>query len=348
MELGKVAAAAGILAGTAAVGGALAYGAIRTAGDAEGKVGTGRVLLGMLGGNPIAPGGLAAVGGWGVGGAVMNGQALPPIARLLVIPAGLGGAWAGAKLAHAGLERRHQAEYDAQRGNIDDAIEATRDALRGAGASEEVLARVPERYDRSYFNASYQPFGDDIRVGRSAETGLPLAIDDVVAHEFAHKILHEYAPKLIAATGGGGGGHGRAIHESIADTFAVGVDDEDWLIAEDAVPGGIRSFSHPEVRGAYRGGESVPGPISRADLEHGAEEHLAAGVGNKAAWRIGDALGRDTMLRIYVAALERRELDAGATFGDLARSVRAAAVDLFGAGSREATVVDAAWDQAGY
>jgi Zn-dependent metalloprotease len=88
-------------------------------------------------------------------------------------------------------------------------------------------------------------------------------------------------------------------------------------------------------------------PITREQLA-GAEAHLGAGVGNKAAWRIGDALGRDTMARIYVAALERRELHGGSTYADLAHAVRGAAVELYGSGSTEAHVVDQAWQQAGY
>jgi hypothetical protein len=342
--VGKVLPTVGFLAGAAALGGAVAYGSVRAAGDAE-KPGTGMALLGMFGGNPLVAGGIGGFSAWALAKSVRDGALVPEFARLALVPGAIAGAWLGAKVARSGLEQRHQAEYDAQRRNIDESIEATREVFRGAGASEAVLDRVPEGYDRSYFNASYRPFHDDIRVGRSAETGLPLATNDVVAHEFTHKVLHQYAPGLLGATSGG---HGRAIHESIADTFAVAVDTDDWTIAEDAVPGGIRSFSHPEVRGSFRGGEPTPGPITRDELEHGAEEHLAAGVGNKAAWRIGDALGRDAMVRIYVAALERRELQGGATYADLARVVRAAATDLYGRGSREASVVDDAWDKAGY
>ncbi len=303
----------------------------------------------MLGGNPLASGMVGGLAAWQVAGRIRGGNLLPGPIEWLLVPAGIGGAALGAKFAREGLERRHQAEYDAQLQNIDHTMEATRDVFRAAGASEDVLGRVPERYDRSYFNASYQPplgpFRNDIVVGRHPETGLPFAADDVVAHEFTHKVLHQYAPEMMSPVGGG---DGRAIHESIADTFAMVVDGEDWLVGEDVVDGGLRDFAHPEVRGAFRNGTAQPGPITRQQLEAMSEEHLAAGVGNKAAWRIGDALGRDVMAKIYVAALERRELERGTTYADLARVVRAAAVDLYGTGSHEAGVADDAWTQAGY
>lgn len=345
----KVAPIAGVLVGATALGAAASYGAIRAAGEQDEDVGTAMQLLGMTAGNPLVTGGFAGIASWQVVGRIKGGDLMPGPLEILVMPAAIGGAMLGAKIARSHLETRYQAEYDAQMQNIDETMEATRDALRQAGASDEVLERVPERYDRSYFNASYQPplgpFRNNIVVGRHPESGLPFAADDVIAHEFTHKVLHAYSPELL---GIGAGGDARAIHESVADTIAMVVDGEDWLVGEDSVEGGIRSFSHPEVRGSYRDGAAVPGPITREQLEQAKEEHLAAGVGNKAAWRIGDALGRDVMARIYVAALEQRDLPRGASYADLARVVRTAAVDLYGAGSYEAQIVDASWTQAGY
>ena len=345
----KVAPVAGVLVGATALGAAASYGAIRAAGEQDKDVGTGMQLLGMMAGNPLVTGGFAGIAAWQVVGRVKGGNLVPGPFEILLMPAAIGGAALGARLAREHLETKYQSEYDTQLQNIDRTMEATRAALREAGAGDDVLARVPERYDRSYFNASYQPplgpFRNDIVVGRHPDSGLPFAADDVIAHEFTHKVLHAYSPELL---GIGGGGDGRAIHESVADTIAMVVDREDWLVGEDAVEGGIRSFSHPEERGSFRDGEAVPAPITREQLADAEEEHLGAGVGNKAAWRIGDALGRDAMARIYVAALERRDLPRGASYADLARVVRAASVDLYGAGSHEAQIVDASWTEAGY
>lgn len=352
MDAGGVARAVapkvGLIAGAAAVGGVATWGAIRAAGESDGS---GLApLVSALVVKPFLPGAVAGIATGAIVGATPLGKRIGGIGSLLAIPAGIAGAYAGAAIARRGLEKAHPEEYGSQQALIDATMGATQEMFRQAGASEAVLSRVPERYDRSYFNASYHPpigpFGDNILVGRSPEGGVPLG-DDVITHEFSHKVIHEYAPGLLQSLSRKG--DGRAIHESLADTFAMAVDTEDWTIGEDAWKGGLRSFSHPEERGAVRGGELVPAPITREQLESGTEEHLAAGVGNKAAWRIGEALGRDEMARIYVAALERGELGpSAASYADFARIVRAAAVDLHGADSREAAVVDDAWRQAGY
>jgi hypothetical protein len=301
----------------------------------------------MLGGNSLLAGGFAGVVGTGVASRVAGGSLLPGVLKGLAFPAGIVGAFVGGKLARAGLESRHQSEYDSSRQAIDDAMTSTQDALRAVGADEDVLGRVRESYDRSYFNASFRPpigpLRNNIVVGRNSQNGETLAIKDVIAHEFSHKVLNSYEPELL-----GRKGDGLAIHESIADTFAMLVDSDDWTIGEDAFPGGMRSISNPEVRGAVRSGVEVAAPITRKELDSTSEPHLGAGVGNKAAWRIGSELGRDTMGRIYVAALEKRELGHGATYSDLAKVVREASVDLYGAGSHEATVTDDAWSRAGY
>lgn len=335
----------GFAAGTAALGAGAAYGAIRAAGESEGGVGA--AALGMLGGRPAVAGGLTGIASGLAVSRLPAGRSLGVLRALLMVPTGIAGAALGGALARRGLEREHRDEYGAQRALIESTIGATQQMFRQSGASEQVLDRIPERYDRSYLNASYSPpigpFGNRITIGRSVEHGVPHG-DDVIAHEFSHKVVHEYSPDLMLSRGG----DARAIHETLADTFAMAVDTEDWLVGEDSVQGGARSFSHPERRGAVSGGIAVPAPITRTSLEPGTDEHLAAGVGNKAAWRIGSALGRQEMARIYVAALERRELGPDASYADLARTTRAAAAQLHGAGSGQARVVDDAWTAAGY
>jgi hypothetical protein len=340
MNVGSLVAAGAVAAGGAVLGGAATYGAVTYAGESDG--GTLPTLAGMTLGNSLIGGFTGGMAANMIAGRI---PALQGIGRLLAIPAGIAGAFVGSKLAHAGLQHRHPQEYDTSLEKIDESIEDTRAMFRDAGAGEDVLARVPESYDRSFFNARYAPplgpFRNDIVVGRNPDNGSPLAINDVIAHEFSHKVIAAYAPELL------GGGNGAAMHESLADTFAMAVDTDDWLVGEDAWPGGVRSFSNPELRGAVHGDKVDPAPITREQLA-GAEAHLGAGVGNKAAWRIGDALGRETMAKLYVAALERNELHGGTTYADLAHAVRGAATDLYGAGSHEAQVVDDAWRQAGY
>ena len=333
-------------AGTAAIAGGVAFAAHRYVASAD-EPNMSHQLASALGG-PIIAGGLT----WGITGAVIGrtplNRHLGRFGGMLMLPGAILGGLAGAAIARRLSEHGHKAEYQAQTALINPSISATQAMFRAAGASEDVLERVPARYDRAHLNATYHPpigpLGNDILIGRYSQTGEPLGTNDVIAHEFAHKVVHEYAPNMMWSFGG----DTKAIHESLADTFAVSVDTDDWLLAEDAVPGGGRSFAHPEVLGARRDGEPEPAPITREQLESSTEEHLGAGVGNKAAWRIGSVLGREEMAALYVAALERRELGFNASYADLARVVRAAADERWGAGSEQARVVDDAWRQAGY
>lgn len=345
----RILPAAGILAGTAIVGGAMTYGSIRAAGDVDGKVSGTRRALGEFGGIPLAPAAVAAMGVWLATGKLRGTLLRPTPYNLLLFPAAITGAWLGASMARNHLRAGHEGEYRKMDRLIDRSIEDTRDALRAAGSDEAMLEPIPASYDRSYLRASYNPpigpLGNDIRIGRVGGTGTPYAANDVIAHEFAHKVVDRYAGWLNTPIAGD---EAHAIVESLADTIAMAVDRDDWTIGEDAVPGGIRSISNPELRGATRDGELLRAPITKQELVNTSEPHLGAGVGNKAAWRIGDQLGRDVMLKIYVAALKRDEFGVRSTYDDLARTLRAAADDLYGAGSREATVVDQAWKTAGY
>lgn len=337
--------ALGMAGATIAAAAAASYGAVHWAGESGG--GSAPSLVGALGGRAMVTGGVVGIAAGSLFGRIGGSHLFTEARGMLLLPVGIAGAALGGVLARRGLERGHAEEYAAQTSAIDDAVVAAQAMFRTAGVDEARLERVPERYDRSYFNASYNPplgpFGDDIVVGRDAGGGGPLAALDVVAHEYAHRVVYQYAPLLGRSVGG----DARSIHESLADTFAMAVDTDDWLLGEDVTPGGMRSFSHPEQRGSFNDGETTPAPITRDSLGN-AEAHLGAGVGNKAAWRIGSQLGRPEMARLYVAALARGELGFNGSYQDLAHAVRGAAVDLYGSGSREAQVVDAAWRQAGY
>jgi hypothetical protein len=342
-----VAPLVGLAAGAGVLGAATSYGAVRFAGESDG--GTAAAYVGGIGGNAMVAGGLVGVLGTVIAGHVAK-RSTSGMKGLLLLPAAIGGAMLGGALARKALARGHAEEYQAGIAATDATVAATQAMFRRAGASESDIAAVPEHYDRSFFNAQYSPqlgpLGKHITVGRNPSNGSTLAITDVIAHEFSHRVVDHFAPGMTRSIGG----DGRAMHESLADTFAMAVDTDDWLMGEDSWPGGVRSFSNPEERGAVDiDGTVTPAPITRAELEAShPEPHLGAGVGNKAAWRIGDALGRDTMARIYLAALERHELGFGSTYATLAHATRGAAVDLYGADSHEAQVVDQSWTTAGY
>ncbi|MCW2955264.1 MAG: putative zinc metalloprotease [Thermoleophilia bacterium] len=319
---------------SAAVGGVAAVGATTYATHGRG---IGALSLGLF----FVPTLLGGVSG--MAAAALLARSGASALRYLTIPAGVGGGLAGAAATSAAMTEMHEPEW----ADIVDAAERdmadTRRMFAAAGAPAEAITEVPLTFEPRSFNASYHlptPSGDGhhITFGRSLASGLPLT-GDIIAHEFAHRAVHALAPGL------GYRGAAGALHESLADTFAAAVDGDDWLLGEVSTPpDGVRSLEDPG-----RPGRHGRQPTTRSEAERGGRDaHRIAGVGNKAAWRVGNALGRDVMARIYVAALDDPRLDEDATFADLAGATRSAAADLYGSESRQFDVVDSAWNQAEY
>ncbi|MCB0879665.1 MAG: M4 family metallopeptidase [Thermoleophilia bacterium] len=174
-------------------------------------------------------------------------------------------------------------------------------------------------------NAAYFSDDDEMKFG-TLEDGTPFAAsDDVIAHEFAHRITEH---------NGGVNYHGEsgAINESLSDTLAAAVDTEDWIVGEDIVEGGVRDMSAKHTMDDF---------VETTD-DHGGV-HTNSAIPNYAAYLIGDDLGRDTMGRIYARTMNDY-LSPDMKFTDLAVGTWRAAVDLYGETSKEAAAVREAWD----
>lgn len=265
------------------------------------------------------------------------------------------------------------------------------DALRGARQSrsdsagqqqvEEVVARVQEAYARlgvtdaegngpvhaeyhpEFPNAAYAPNGDreygfrpdSINIGVDPRTGQSFAdATDVIAHELGHRIVEHM-------TGGtfdnSPASEDVAVNESLADTFASLVDDDDWVIGDElAEP--IRDMAHPERMGhpgsvAELKDVLAPGSpfLYPATTTSGRtvmlpDWHVVAGVPNKAAAIIGDRLGREKLGEIYLDAV-RNHVRGGGRISGLAKATIQSAADLFGTDSRELQVTADAWRAVG-
>ncbi|MEO6866562.1 MAG: M4 family metallopeptidase, partial [Gaiellales bacterium] len=179
---------------------------------------------------------------------------------------------------------------------------------------------------------------------------------DVIAHELAHRIVHHMVkqPLSMSATSAD-----VAIHETLADTFASLVDDKDWIIGDKLSepirvmndpgqlghPGHVEDlarvmapdspFMHPVGKSA-RTGKTVLAP----------DWHAVAGIPNRAASIIGDALGREKLGKIYFQAV-REHLQPGKQLQGLAAAVLLSAQDLYGAESREFKTTADAWAAVG-
>ncbi|MCW2974374.1 MAG: peptidase family protein [Thermoleophilia bacterium] len=170
-------------------------------------------------------------------------------------------------------------------------------------------------------NAYYDPRIDKMDFGVGKD-GVPFALSqDVIAHEFTHRLVGKAAPDLES------GGQGGALNESVADTIAA-ASDSDWLVGEDIWKGGIRDMSKR---------------ATIADYDRYGDVHDNAKVPNYAAYLIGSKVGHADMGAIYTRAITRYLTD-DADFTELATDTYRASVDLFGAGSSQTRAVRDAWD----
>lgn len=195
--------------------------------------------------------------------------------------------------------------------------------LDAAEGNEAITRRWHE--PRLVDNAYYDGEKDEMVFGVSQQ-GTPIGMsDDAIAHEFAHRVIKANGDIRYEGQPG-------AINESIADVMAAAVDSEDWLIVEDAIPGGLRDMSRPATMDDYLDTTEDHGGI-----------HVNSAIPNHAAYLIGEQVGRDRMGAIYARTI-REHLKHDMEFTDLATSTHRAAVELYGRDSSEARAVVQAWD----
>jgi hypothetical protein len=215
-------------------------------------------------------------------------------------------------------------------------------------------------------NAAYAPDGDPqyglprdgIGVGIDPRSGRSFGeADDVVAHELAHRVIDHMtrAPLSMSPLS-----EDVAVHESLADTFAAIVDDEDpWVLGEElARP--VRIMDAPERLGhpghvrdlaeVLRPGGPHMVPVGRdrrtGEVVEAPDWHVVAGIPNKAAALIGSELGMDALGKIYINAV-RNHVEPGKRVSGLASAVLRSTKELYGSDSRELQVAVDAWEAVG-
>lgn len=220
-------------------------------------------------------------------------------------------------------------------------IDQARVMLRSAGASDAELGAMPQiDWIPGMGTAGMNVSGNSMLLGTDSRTGSPYSRSgDVVVHEYAHAVVGRLAPFAAHSP------EADAAQESLADTFAAAVDRDDWTMGEDLFPAGAgpeRSMTDPASvtpRPSY-GVKRLPAHIS--EFARDANPHANAGIGNRAAAAIGQALGRDRMAQIYVSAV-RDQLAGPLSFYTLADATLAAA----GADAGAQRAVTDAWRAVG-
>ncbi|HEX9749850.1 MAG TPA: M4 family metallopeptidase [candidate division Zixibacteria bacterium] len=198
--------------------------------------------------------------------------------------------------------------------------------------------------DNAFWNGVFMVYGD------GGVTFGPLAKAlDVAAHEMAHGV-NEHTVKLEYKFESG------ALNESFSDVYGALVDDADWLIGEDITvgnpSGALRNMADPHNGGASFGdpgwqpanmGEYVSLPL---EIDNGGV-HVNSGIPNKAAYLIGNAIGREKLGQIYYRIQSQRYLNQQSNFCDMRAAAIQSSTDLFGNPSSEVDAVEAAFDAVG-
>ena len=224
---------------------------------------------------------------------------------------------------------------------------------------------VSATFNPRYPNASYAPEGvpelgvprDSITVGVDPRDRTPFTkAKDVVAHELSHRVIDHMTRGNLEMSPLS---EDVAVHESLADTFAALVDNDEWVIGDELVQP-IRDMANPERLGhpdhvndlkrVLAPGSEFMVPVGRdrrtGEVVTAPDWHVVAGIPNKAAAIIGETLGREKLGEIYLKAV-RENVRGGQEIEGLAVAVMKSAKDLYGSGSREFQVTKDAWDAVG-
>ncbi|MBC7662706.1 MAG: M4 family metallopeptidase [Caulobacter sp.] len=211
----------------------------------------------------------------------------------------------------------------------DDTFQVVRDDLKKWGISEkEGNIDISRNWtDTDVVDNAYYSSQTDAMAFGIYDKKVPFAMsDDVIGHEFTHRIVEKQA-KGIKYEGQSG-----AVNESLADTMGAAIDKEDWLVGEDVVPGGVRDMRTPTTMSGYVDMVGDNGGV-----------HINSAIPNHAAYLIGDKLGKDAMARIYAKTITNH-IDKNVDFEKLAHGTWQSATELYGAKSREVEAVEDAWN----
>lgn len=229
-----------------------------------------------------------------------------------------------------------------------------RNSIDGAGLPLNATVHFGKLYDNAFWDGSQMVFGDgDGEVFQRFTKSL-----SVIGHELAHGVT-QYSAALAYRNQAG------ALNESMSDVFGALVEqyvknqttaEASWLIGEGLftahVEGrALRSMKAPgtayddDVLGKDPQPDSMDTYVKTSADNGGV--HINSGIPNRAFYLVAESLGGnawDSPGRIWYGALTGGSLPPAATFRVFARATAAAAVELFGSGSREHDAVRQAWE----
>lgn len=247
-----------------------------------------------------------------------------------------------------GLESFHQTAAVDAHFNLKSTWSYFRDVLGRYGldgSNRAIHAYV--HYGTNVANAFYD--NDTMKFGDGDAGSTPWVSTDIVAHEFTHGVT-QYAAGLVYSNESG------AANESFSDIFGTATEfyvgiNPDYVLAEDAVPGGIRYMADPGIdhysERVYIGSSYDNGGV-----------HFNSGIQNKAFYLLAEG-GTHPQSGVAVTGIGRREaefifyraLDVYVTpssqFINVRNATVSAAGDIYGVGSAQYIATQKAWEAVG-
>lgn len=222
-----------------------------------------------------------------------------------------------------------------------------RNSIDGKGGDVVAFINVADDngggMDNAFWNGEYMFYGNGATAFKPLARGL-----DVGGHEMTHGVVQNTANLEYQGESG-------AINESMADCFAVLIEDLNYTIGEDVVKtsafpsGALRNLQDP-----HNGGSSLssPGyqPAHVNEQYTGSQDnggvHINSGIPNKAFYLIATSISKAKAEQIYYKALSQY-LTKSSKFIDLRIAVIQAASDIYGGSSNEVNVIRQSFDAVG-
>lgn len=231
------------------------------------------------------------------------------------------------------------------------------DSLHGRSSydGQDGAIRIFVHYGNNFDNATWD--GVRARFGDGGGNSRPVCVLDVVAHEMAHGVTGTSADLIYAYESG-------ALNESFSDIFGLLTEryaqptSWNWIIGEEWVPGGIRSFINP---GAFGDPDTYLGSNYRLGTADNGGVHSNSAVQNHWFYRLvaGGSGTNDNQDQFSVngigaekaGAIAYRNLNTylspSSSFSDARYFSIQAAIDLYGACSNEMQQTMNAWHAVG-
>lgn len=156
---------------------------------------------------------------------------------------------------------------------------------------------------------------------------------DIVGHEYTHAVISSTSNLNYSGQTG-------AVNESLADTFGIFIEDEDYLLGEDVILKPINGAqSIRDMKNPKNGITPQPENVNSEDFKKYGESckptvfndscgvHILSGIPNKAAYLIIEKLGRSKAAKIYYRAMTER-LKSNSDFTDLKNQLYESCIDL--------------------